>query len=45
MKRVNLDIMSKWVTERLIELLGFEDDIVINLVINMIKAKVSVYFQ
>mmetsp|Transcript_21553 Transcript_21553/g.31328 ORF Transcript_21553/g.31328 Transcript_21553/m.31328 type:complete len:304 (-) Transcript_21553:210-1121(-) len=39
LKRVNLDIMSKWVTERLIELLGFEDDIVINLVINMIKAK------
>jgi hypothetical protein len=32
--------MSKWVSERLTEILGFEDDIVIGLVINLLQAKV-----
>jgi hypothetical protein len=33
--------MDKWVTEKLIDILGFEDDIVINLVINMLHSKVK----
>lgn len=40
--KVNLDVISKWVTEKVIEILGFEDDIVPNLVINMLKSKSQV---
>ena len=37
-KKVNIDIISRWVTERTIEVLGFEDEIVVNLVINMLQS-------
>eukprot|EP01036_Dinobryon_divergens_P031019 gene31019-40354_t len=37
LKKVNLDVISKWVHEKIIELLGFEDDILINLVNNMLQ--------
>ena len=36
-KKVNLDVINKWVSERITELLGFEDDIVIGTVINSIE--------
>jgi serine/arginine repetitive matrix protein 1 len=39
LKKVNIDIMSKWVTERIVQLLGFEDEIVINLIINMLNTQ------
>ena len=39
MKKVNIDIISKWVSEKTIEVLGFEDEIVINLVINMLQSE------
>lgn len=42
LKKINIDIMSKWVTERIVQLFGFEDEIVINLIINMLNSpKVS----
>ena len=31
--KVNLDLMGRWVAEKLKELLGFEDEIVVNLVV------------
>ena len=37
MKKVNCDVMFKWVTEKLIDMLGFEDDIVINMIINLLE--------
>lgn len=39
LKKINIDIMSKWVTERIVQLLGFEDEIVINLIINMLNSQ------
>ena len=36
-KKVNLDVISKWVHEKIIELVGFEDEILINLVNNMLQ--------
>ena len=33
-KKVNLDLISKWVNGRLLEIFGFEDDIVSGLIIN-----------
>ena len=40
MRKVNIEVMRKWCTERLTEILGFEDDIVINLAINLLEAPV-----
>ena len=37
-KKVNIDIISKWISEKTIEILGFEDEIVIHLVINMLQS-------
>lgn len=36
-KKINLDVINKWVTQKIIEVVGFEDDILINLVINMLQ--------
>jgi serine/arginine repetitive matrix protein 1 len=36
-KKVNLDVINKWITQKIIEVVGFEDDILINLVINMLQ--------
>lgn len=37
LKKINLDVISRWVTQKIIEIVGFEDDILINLVINMLQ--------
>lgn len=39
-KKVNVDVISKWITQKVIEVLGFEDEIVINLIINMLQGDV-----
>jgi serine/arginine repetitive matrix protein 1 len=39
MKKVNKDIMSRWTTEKITELLGFEDEIVIGLCINHLMSE------
>jgi serine/arginine repetitive matrix protein 1 len=36
-KKINLDVINKWITQKIIEIVGFEDDILINLVINMLQ--------
>ena len=38
MAKVKLPVISKWISERITDLLGFEDDIVINLAINFLEA-------
>ena len=43
MSKVNLAVMSKWCTERLNEILGYEDDIVAGLILNLLEAKVINY--
>ena len=37
LKKINLDVINRWVTQKIIEVVGFEDDILINLVINMLQ--------
>lgn len=37
--KVKLDVINKWVSERITEILGFEDDIVIGTVINSLEEK------
>ena len=44
MLKVNLDVIKPWITNRLEELLGLEDDVVIEFVFNQLEDKVSRYF-
>lgn len=39
MSRVNIDVMGRWVGERLTEMLGFEDEVVIGLVKNLLLVR------
>lgn len=39
-EKINLDVINKWITQKIIEVVGFEDDILINLVINMLQGAV-----
>ena len=38
MAKVKLIIISKWVSQRITELLGFEDEVVINFIVNFLEA-------
>jgi len=40
MVKVNLDVIKPWITRRLEELLGLEDDVVIEFVFNQLDEKV-----
>jgi serine/arginine repetitive matrix protein 1 len=40
MLKVNLDVIKPWITRRLEELLGLEDDVVIEFVFNQLDEKV-----
>lgn len=37
MEKVNLDVIKPWVTSRVTELLGFEDDVVIDFLFNLLE--------
>jgi serine/arginine repetitive matrix protein 1 len=37
LNKINLDIISKWISQKLLDLLGFEDEVVTGLVINMLQ--------
>ena len=41
MTKVNLDTIKPWVTRRITELLGFEDDVVIEFIFNQLEERVS----
>jgi serine/arginine repetitive matrix protein 1 len=41
LKKINIPIIEKWVFERVTDILGFEDEIIINLVINLLHNDVS----
>ena len=44
LKKINLDIITKWIQAKITEILGFEDEIIINLVINMLMGEVQKQF-
>ena len=39
MEKVNLDVVKPWITKKLIEILGFEDDVVMQYVFNMLESE------
>ncbi|KAG1713302.1 hypothetical protein DVH05_001022 [Phytophthora capsici] len=41
MRKVQREVINQWVTERITQLLGFEDDIVVSMAINLLEPKVD----
>jgi len=41
MTKVNLEVIKPWITQRVTEILGFEDDVVIEFVFNQLEEKVD----
>ncbi|TMW55166.1 hypothetical protein Poli38472_013928 [Pythium oligandrum] len=39
--KVKLEVINQWVTERVTQILGFEDDIVVSMIINLLEPKVD----
>ncbi|CAM9773969.1 unnamed protein product, partial [Ectocarpus sp. 8 AP-2014] len=37
MKKVNMDVMQRWIAQRITSLLGFEDDIVVGTCVNYLS--------
>lgn len=40
MKKVNMDVMQRWIAQRITSLLGFEDDIVVGTCVNYLAEEV-----
>ena len=44
MSKVKIDVIKPWITKRITEILGFEDDVVIDFCFNLLeKTEVSVF--
>ena len=41
MTRVKLDVLKPWITQRITQLLGIEDDVVIEFVFNQLEERVT----
>lgn len=41
MKLVNMEVMQRWIAQRITSLLGFEDDIVVGTCVNYLSEEVS----
>ncbi|PKU30865.1 serine arginine repetitive matrix protein 1 isoform x2 [Limosa lapponica baueri] len=39
MSKVNLEVIKPWITKRVTEILGFEDDVVIEFIFNQLEVK------
>lgn len=44
MTKVNLEVIKPWITKRVNDILGFEDDVVIEFIFNQLEEKVMSYF-
>ena len=43
MSKVNLEVIKPWITKRVTEILGFEDDVVIEFIFNQLEVKVLIH--
>ena len=43
MTKVKMDVMRPWIAHRVTELLGFEDEVLINFIYGLLEEKVSHY--
>ena len=44
MTKVNLEVIKPWITKRVNDILGFEDDVVIEFIFNQLEEKVMSCF-
>lgn len=44
MTKVNLEVIKPWITKRVNDILGFEDDVVIEFIFNQLDEKVMSFF-
>lgn len=44
MTKVNLEVIKPWITKRVNDILGFEDDVVIEFIFNQLEEKVMSSF-
>lgn len=44
MEKVNVDVIKPWVTKRITEMLGFDDDVILEFVVNMLETD-KVYYK
>jgi serine/arginine repetitive matrix protein 1 len=44
MKKVKLDVIKPWIAEKVTELLGFEDEVLIGYIFGLLEEKVFIYF-
>lgn len=44
MTKVNLEVIKPWITKRVNDILGFEDDVVIEFIFNQLEEKVMSFF-
>jgi len=44
MTKVNMEVIKPWVTRRVTELLGFEDEVLINFIHSLLDAKVILFY-
>lgn len=40
MTKVNVEVLKPWITEKVVSILGFEDDVLINFVFSQLESKV-----
>uniref|UniRef100_A0A3Q3W3H8 PWI domain-containing protein n=1 Tax=Mola mola TaxID=94237 RepID=A0A3Q3W3H8_MOLML len=45
MTKVNLEVIKPWITQRVTEILGFEDDVVIEFIFNQLEEKVIILMK
>ena len=38
MEKIQLDVIKPWVTKRITDMLGFEDDVVLEFIFNMLES-------
>lgn len=43
MKKVNLDVIHPWISNRITELLGLEDDVLIDYTCTLLEEKVTIF--
>lgn len=41
MAKVKMDVMKPWIAKRVTELIGFEDEVLINFIYGLLEGKVS----
>ena len=38
-KKVNIDVISRWITQKIISIMGIEDEILINMIMNIFEPR------